>query len=53
MPYQNDRTKKFERETTRILLLYHHGKINKKEFERLMAEHCGETIPYFNEKEKK
>ena len=44
MTNRNER-RRFEAETERILLLYHHGKINKKEFERLMAEHMGETLP--------
>jgi hypothetical protein len=54
MPYVNDRTRKFEAETERILLLYHHGKISKREFERRMAEHYGETLPAhkFLDKEK-
>ena len=53
MTNRNER-RRFEAETERILLLYHHGKINKKEFERLMAEHMGETMTverYFAEKE--
>jgi len=41
----------FEAETKKILLLYHHGKISKREFERRMAEHMGETQPYFEERE--
>jgi len=45
MPYQSDRTRRFEAETERILLLYHHGKISKWEFEKMMAEHMGETLP--------
>ena len=47
---RNER-RRFEAETERILLLYHHGKISKREFERFMAEHMGETTPYFEEKE--